>query len=245
VLIINIAAEAVRLSREDEVMTTSATAPTPIVSAQDVEAFCNFCVSLRSLFRHYQILFEVGADLRCELLQSIAPTFFGDINHLFIEHMILQICKITDPEESFGRKNLTVRFLINNSDFSGAPGELDRLKQLGDKMHAFRAKIVPARNRLIGHLDRHSVHDGKALGGADKGEWNQFWLDLQDLLHILHKHYIGRGGHFYLNGVGYLSDADSLVKALKESIYFNALMGEKTMTQKCADVAFGSKYYDA
>jgi AbiU2 len=188
------------------------------VTAHDVESFCNLCVSLRSLFRHFQILFEEGADLRRELLQSIAPTFFGDINHLLIEHLILQICKITDREESFGRKNLTVRFLLNNSDFSTAPGELDKLKGLGERMHAFRGKIAPARNKLIGHLDRKSVLDGEELGGADKCDWDRFWLDLQDFVHIMHKHYVDPAGHFYLNGIGNLSDADSLVKALRETI---------------------------
>lgn len=221
------------------------TTTTPNVSKGDVEAFRNFCVYLRSIFRHFQILFEEGADLRRELLQSIAPTFFGDINHMLIEHLILQICKITDPEESFGRKNLTVAFLVNNSDFSTAPGKLERLKELSDSMHGFRAKIVPARNRLIGHLDRHSVLDGKALGGADKDEWTQFWLDLQAFLHIMDKHYIDPAGHFYLNGVGYLSDADSLIKSLKESTYFHTLLHDKTLSQKCADVAFTSKYSEA
>jgi len=51
------------------------TSTMPNVSTDDVDAFCNFCVSLRSIYRHYQILFEEGADLRRELLQSIAPTF--------------------------------------------------------------------------------------------------------------------------------------------------------------------------
>jgi hypothetical protein len=112
-------------------------------------------------------------------------------------------------------------------------------------MHAFRAKILPARNRLIGHLDRHSVLDGKALGGADEGEWVQFWLDLQSFLNIVHQHYIDPSGHFYLNGVGYLSDADGLIKALKESTYFCTLLHDKTLTQKCADVGFTSKYCEA
>jgi hypothetical protein len=40
-----------------------------------------------------------------------------------VEDLILQICKITDPEESMGRTNLTIKFLINNSDFSTAPSE--------------------------------------------------------------------------------------------------------------------------
>jgi hypothetical protein len=219
--------------------------PPPNVSKDDVEAFCNFCVFLRSIFRHSQVLFEEGGDLRRELLQSVSHTFFNDMNHLLIEHLILMICKITDREETFRHKNLTVEFLINNADFSTAPSELDTLKQLADSMHTFRAKIVPARNKLIGHLDRLSVLEGKALGGVDTSEWNQFWLDLQDFLYIFHKHYIDPRGGFYLNGVGYLSDADSLVKALKESTYFRALLEDARLTQRCADVAFNSKYHEA
>jgi len=82
-----------------------ATAPTRVdeVTSQDVELFCNFCVSLRSAFRHFQILFDEGGDLRRELLWTTSPTFFGDLNLALIEHIILQICKIMDPEESFGR----------------------------------------------------------------------------------------------------------------------------------------------
>jgi len=89
-----------------------------------------------------------------------------------VEHLILQICKITDEEESFGRKNLTVKFLVNNSDFSTAPGESDKLKRLTGSMDVFREKIRPARNRLIGHLDRLSVLDGNALGADHVAVWS-------------------------------------------------------------------------
>jgi len=215
------------------------------VTKEDVEAFCNFCVSLRSTFRHYQIIFEEGADLRRELLQGIAHTFFGDLNLMLIEHMILQICKITDPDETRGQKNLTVLFLLNNCNFPAASAERAKLTRLSDSMHGFRAQIIPARNKLIGHLDRHSVHDGKDLGAADTKLWNQFWRDLQDFLHILHKRYVVPQHDFYLNRVGQLSDADGLVKALKESTYFQILIADRTLTSKCADVAFGSKYSEA
>ncbi len=216
----------------------------PNVSKDDVNTLCKFCVSLRSIWRHYQILYE-GTDLKRELLQSIAPTFFCDINGMFIEQLNLRICQITDPEESRGRKNLTVKFFVKNSDFSTAPGKLDKLNRLSDSMHAFRAKIVPARNRFIGHLDRESVLLGQPLGDAKLEEWHQFWLDLQDFLEILHKHYVDPNGHFYLNGVGDLSDAESLVKALKESTYFRVLLGDKETTKRSADVAFNSKFYEA
>jgi len=164
---------------------------------------------------------------------------------LLIEHLILQICKITDPEESAGRTNLTVKFLVNNSDFSSAPGELERLKQLSDSMHAFRAKIVPARNKLIGHIDRDSALNGEPMGAAPIDAWHQFWLDLQDFLSIVHKRYIDPEANFYMNGVAHLSDAENLVKALKESSFFRVLESDRELSRKCIEVALESKFSNA
>jgi transcriptional regulator with XRE-family HTH domain len=237
--------ELVKTAPSTPVVNATGAAISSEVSKEDVNAFCNFCVSLRSTFLHYQIIFEEGADLRRELLKSIAPIFFGDLNLMLIEHMILQICKITDPEETRGHKNLTVLFLLNNCNLPAASAELSQLRRLSDSMHGFRAKIIDARNKFIGHLDRRSVHDGKALGDADKKLWNQFWHHLEDFLHILHKQYVDPQGVFKLNQVAQLSDADSLMKALRESSYFQTLLADKKLTSKCADVAFGSKYASA
>jgi hypothetical protein len=215
------------------------------VTAADVSAFSDFCASLRYYWWHYHILFE-GSDLQRELLLSIAPKFFSDIRDLLNEHLILKICKITDPEESTGgRKNLTAKFLVKNSDFSTAPTELDKLKKISESMHKFRDKIVPARNKLIGHLDRESVHLGQLLGGADVDEWHRFWRDLQDFVQILHKRYVDPSGVFYLNNITQPTDVDSLIKALKESNYFRALLNDKALTKKVSDTAFNSKYFDA
>ncbi len=41
-----------------------------------------------------------------------------------------------------------------------------------------------------------------------------------------------------------LSDAESLIKALKESTYFWDLMNDQTLATKVADVAFTSKFSD-
>src|ERR1039457_826174 len=209
------------------------------VSKNDVEAFNGFCVFVRWLWRHHQILFE-GTDLKCELLQSISPKFFHDICEMLLQNLILRICQITDPEGSTERKNLTVKFLVNNSDFSTALAEADELKRLSDSMHVFRKKIEPARNKYIGHLDRKSVHLDQPLGAAEPSEWNQFWLDLQDFLRVMQRRYVDPNSHFELNDIDNLSDADNLVKALKESTYFCALLDDKETTKKSADVAFKS-----
>jgi hypothetical protein len=217
---------------------------TSLVTKDDVKAFCNTCVSLRSTWEHYRILFE-GSDLKRELLQGVAATFFYDLHALLVRHLVLEICKITDPARTKGRDNLTIKFLIQHSEFSSTPATLDRLKRLSGSIHAFRDKIVPARNRLIAHLDRESVQLGQPLGGAPQDDWLQFWIDLQDFLNIMDKHYVDPNGHFYLNGIAQLSDADMLVKALKDSTYFRTLLDGKETTRRASDVAFGSKFFDA
>jgi hypothetical protein len=167
------------------------------------------------MWEHHRILFE-DSDLKREL--GIAPIFFSDLRALFVRNLVLEVCKIADPARTGGRTNLTVKFLIEHSDFSSTPATLDRLKRLSDSIHAFRDKIVPARNRLIAHLDRESQF-GQPLGGAPQEDWLQFWFDLQDFLNIIYKHYVDPNG-FYLNGVSQPSDAHMLVMALKDSTYF-------------------------
>jgi hypothetical protein len=78
-----------------------------IATKEDVEAFADSCVLLRSEWVHFNTLFE-GSDLKRELLQTIAPTFFSDLNRLFIEHLVLHICRLTDDAQTMGRKNLTL-----------------------------------------------------------------------------------------------------------------------------------------
>jgi len=214
------------------------------VTADDVHAFTSICVSLRSLWCHLQDLFE-RSDLRRELLHQIAPTFFGDLNLIMLQALYLQVCTITDPEETMGKKNLTVQFLVNHADLSAAPSELDKLKACASRMDTFRKKVVIARNQLIGHLDRKAVLAGVPLGAASVDDWNRFWLDLQDFLFILQRRFVDPTGDFHLNAVGGLSDADLLVKALRESTYFNDIMRDNAMWAKVADVPFASKYHDA
>lgn len=202
------------------------------------------CIDLRACWWHYQTLFEASA-LRRELLETLAPKFFYDLNVMLIEHLILQICKLTDKEGTAKRRNLTTEFLVNNSDLSKTPGDRKRLRQLTRQMKRFRKRILPARNKAIGHLDLRAAHRRTPLGAAPVAEWEQFWLDLQEFLALLHKRYVDSKIPFYLNGVGGVSDADQLAQALRESAYFRAAIADKRLTQIVGDIAFASKFHQA
>jgi hypothetical protein len=226
-----------------ETMTTMTTMPTSGITTtkEDVQAFADSCVLLRSQWEHFQILFQ-GTDLKRELLQTTAPTFFGDLNRLFIEHLVLQICSLTDNAQTAGRKNLTVKFLIEHSDFSAMPDILDKLQRIGADIDAFRKVILPARHRFISHLDLEAVRLDQPLGAASDAEWRKFWLDLQDFLEVMFRHHVDPNSHFRLNGMAGMSDADSLLTALRNAKLFHAIIGDREIATRALRAADTSKF---
>jgi AbiU2 len=210
-----------------------------VATREDAEAFCGSCVSLRALWEHYRTLFE-GSELKRELLQTTAPVFFGDLNEIFIEQLVQRICRLTDNAQTMGRKNLTIKFLIDHTDLSAAPATLDKLLRLSDAIHRFRNRIVDARNRFINHLDLEAVRLDQRLGAASDAEWLQFWLDLQDFLDLLLQHHGMK--HFYLNAMGNISDADSLVAALRHAKLFHSVLEDHAIAAAAMRAADTSRF---
>jgi hypothetical protein len=181
---------------------------------QDIEIFANYCVFMRSIYLHTRELFETSSADDRALMNATAGTFFGDLNQVLNEYLILQVCKITDPAKDYrDNDNHTIAFLLQYYDFSDDPPTLNRLDELRADMQTFRAKLPPARNRLISHLDRDAILAGRPLGAASDEEWNQFWLELQEFIYIVHRKVTGSS--FRLNGVAGLSDAGDLMKVLR------------------------------
>ena len=199
-------------------VTTTGPVSGVIATKEDVQAFADLCVLLRSQWMHFTALFE-GSDLKRELLQSTAPTFFGDLNSLWIEHLALHICRLTDEPQTMGRKNLTVKFLIEHSDWSDALDILAKLKPISESIHNFRKRILPARKWFIAHLDLSAVRRQEPIGAASEAEWKQFWLDLQDFLQLMFQHHVDVDLHFYLNGIAHMSDANSLLNEIGTPLF--------------------------
>jgi len=212
-----------------------------IATKEDVEAFTESCVWLRSQWLHFTTLFE-GTDLQRELLESTAHTFFSDLNHMFIEHLVLHICRLTDNAQTLGRKNLTIKFLVEHSDFSSAPDRLAKLNKISANIHAFRKLILPARNRFISHNDLEDIRLGNPLGAASADKWKQFWLDLQEFLFEMHRHQIDPNAHFYLNAVSMMSDVGSLLTALRNAKLFEAVLDDTSIATRAVRAADASKF---
>ena len=181
---------------------------------QDIEIFANHCVFMRSIYLHTCELFETSSAEDKALMGNTAGMFFGDLNRVLNEYVILQVCKITDPAHQGNYDNHTIAFLLEHYDFSSDP----QLKNLGARMQAFRKKIECARHKLISHLDRDAILAGHPLGAATDQEWDQFWLDLEKFINIVHRKV--KGSPFYLSDVAGRSDAGDLLKALRRPVRY-------------------------
>ncbi len=182
------------------------------VTKRDVETFINNCVAIRSKYAHAKILFENQA-----ILARAAPIFFGDVHSLLNRMVILGICAITDPQKTNGNENLTVEFLSKNAHQMTDAKDKLAVGAFCDKSHAFRRKLAPARNKLIGHLDREAAIGDVSLGTASDEEWGAFWFALRDFLQIFDRLYRDPAGLFDIEDIGMISDADSLLTWLREA----------------------------
>jgi hypothetical protein len=89
---------------------------------EDICVFAEHCVFMRSVYLHGKKLFEHSTPEDKDRMGRAAPTLFGDLNRVFIEYMILQVCRITDPAEDFRKNdNHTIAFLLKRYDFQAEP----------------------------------------------------------------------------------------------------------------------------
>jgi AbiU2 len=222
-------------------LTTTEPVSGAIATKEDVQAFADSCVLLWSQWMHFVTLFK-ESDLKRELLQTTAPTFFGDLNRLLIEHLVLHVCRLTDEAQTMGRKNLTVKFLIGHSDWSNAPDILAKLKSISNSIHEFRKRILPARKWFVAHLDLSAVRLQEPLGAASDAEWKQFWLDLQNFLDVMFRHHVDPDSRFYLSEIAGVSDADWLLTSLRNAKLFEAVINDRESGTRALSAAEKSKF---
>jgi hypothetical protein len=66
----------------------------------------------------------------------------------------------------------------------------------------------------MAHPDRESILDGRPLGGVQQDTWVDFWLDLQVLVNLLWKRYLGDDSMDICGAAG-SSDAVTMIQSLR------------------------------
>jgi hypothetical protein len=187
-----------------------------------VKRFCDQVFWLRTIRHIYEVLFE--NDESVTLMEKTAPSFFGDLNIILHNYILLEFSKITDPAITGGKENFTVDNLIASIDW---PQDIrGKLRDLGHKTKDFRNHILGARHKLIAHTDKEVFLAEMTLGEFPQGEDEKFLKTLQEICDITHEACLGSiFGHMMLAMPG---DVVNFRRALENAVAFNELLSESS-----------------
>jgi hypothetical protein len=106
---------------------------------------------VQSNWDRYETLF--GSKERVDLLNSSSGQFWRAIQDMLHEHVLLGICRLTDPADSRKRQNLSVAQLLKLDPTEDKKG-------LADRVHAATKRTKFARtwrDKRIGHNDLDQI----------------------------------------------------------------------------------------
>jgi hypothetical protein len=115
------------------------------------ELFQGVC-RLKAKWQVYQSLFGATKE-RVDLLNRVAPFFFATCQKALESDILLSLCRLTDPADTFGYENLSLDQLFQqlrgDSEPTGLVKLSERLSQLHDQCDGLRQH----RSKRLAHTD--------------------------------------------------------------------------------------------
>lgn len=164
--------------------------------------------SARVRYKEFRILFNSRENV--ELLNGVGGYFFGDIQEVLWDNLMLHVCRLTDPIKSSGKKNLTINWLPKycEEDYPDHHGSIEKLTECASETTKFARDW---RNRRISHTDLSWSIDSNPNPLADAS-----LLKLEKSLNYIHaalnfvSMYVMNNGEI-ANDVSYQPKAQALV----------------------------------
>lgn len=183
------------------------------------DEFSNEAVNQLHEFEEFKYLYYTSPP-QIELLNNISSHFFSDLFSIFVDRIILNVCKLTDPPKSCGQENLSIRTLHNRcSNHSAYPK--DEAGQLVEQLEGLTSSVKDWRHKIGAHLDL-SVATGRAkINDFVPSNIEEFYKILQRYLDLLYKSLFQ--DVFQIQTVAQFGAAD-LMEALQQAYAFQRLL---------------------
>jgi len=190
---------------------------------KEFEAFFNIAWDARHKFCLYTILYEQSED-RIKLLNESASEFFGVLQEMWHEHILLDICRLTDPCEG---RNLTIDYFICRYKHEFSCEEETQVKEIMNLIESFRNRNKKPRNKILTHIDKETVLSNKPLGGLTAAEIRegkqmcemieQFYDNLEKIINIISSKIYGNKPEDYVKPLDPTGNAaEELIFLLKK-----------------------------
>lgn len=134
----------------------------------------------------YEALF--GSSERVEILNSSSGHFWYCIQDMLFDHVLLGICRLTDPPKNKHQSNLSVQTLLELDPTRQKKGLIDRVTRA--KKHAEFARSW--RNKRISHNDFAQLTGiANQLGPATRLKVSKAIVAIHDVMRWIHSRYFG------------------------------------------------------
>lgn len=173
-------------------------------------------VSLHRKWGEYVALFGTKPE-RLELLNQTGPSFFRTVQDCLWRDVLIHLARITDPQRSAGKDNLTLTRL---PPLFSAPKERSELEALVLRAVESTAFARDWRNRHIAHHDLLLSLDlpTEPLAAASRSHVDSALAAVGEVLNFLALHYLGSTTMFEFAAEPAAGEATSMLYYLRAGI---------------------------
>ncbi len=169
---------------------------------------------LHSKWRQYRILFAHSPE-RIELLNGVAGLFFGMTQRVMWDDVLLHVARLTDPPQSVGKDNLTLRRLPEEIE------DCDLRETVDVLIDAMMEKVEFARQlrmRRLAHIDLALALEkpAKPLPESSRQDVESALAAIRGVLNEIDGHY--RNAEVGYDHVLTIDDAEALAYHLQVAV---------------------------
>jgi len=108
--------------------------------------------------------------------------FFNEIADILQKNWILQVCKIMDNESVTikGVKQETISIKLINRRLKDESLLTTQFESIANEILSYGNILLPARHKIVAHLDRHHTLNGIALGDHNPEALDKFLCNIQN-----------------------------------------------------------------
>jgi hypothetical protein len=166
-------------------------------------------------WQEYRALFGTSQE-RIDFLNDAAPAFFGDLQDMFWNDVLLHLCRLTDPPKSVGKPNLTIACLlplIEDADMRERAKGLFKLAR--DKMGFAREW----RNRRVAHREFPGAvgADTRSLTPGSRQNVEDALAAIRSVTNCIELHYL-QSALKYEHSIGASGGVNALLRCLEKGV---------------------------
>ena len=166
-------------------------------------------------WKEFRTLFGTSPE-RIAFLNEAAPAFFGDLQDVLRNDVLLHLCRLTDPLESAGKPNLTIARLFPLISNDGLRGKAEELfKVVKDKTRFAREW----RNRRLAHREFPVAVEvvARSLTPGSRQEVEEALAAIRGVMNCIEVHY-QKSTVLYEHSIEELGGVDALLKCLEKGV---------------------------